>query len=147
MPFEPALDFTTALALAAANLTIDVNTWPGEERAPRKRGKLTVVPDEAVFCLENGGRPIVVVHDGGDENDEYWTRIEVISRSKRNDFDGGQNLAREVRQAGHKLAVTAVDGGAVYIDCLAIGSGPTYLVNDDTEHHRWLQEFELAFEE
>lgn len=149
MPFEPAIDFVRAMDGASASFTFNTNIFAGEERAPKKRGRVTVIPEEGVFCLENGGRPIDIVHDapGADESDVYWVRIEAVIRSKRNDFDGGQALARLVRQTGHKLAVTQFVGGAVYIDCLSVGSGPTYLVDDDTEHHRWLQEFELAFEE
>ncbi len=149
MAFAPALDFATRLGTLAASLTLNTNLWPGEERAPKRRGKTKIIPEQSVFCLENGGRPIQVVAaaPGADEKDEYWSRIEVVVRSKRNQFTTGKALALEVRRAGHKMAVTAVDGGAVYIDCLAIGSGPTYLVDDDTEHHRWLQEFELAYEE
>ncbi len=149
MAFEPAFDFATRLGALAASLTLNTNLWPGEERAPKKRGRTTIIPDQAVFCLENGGRPIGMVGSapGADEKDEHWSRIEVIIRSKRNQFTTGKALALEVKRAAHKMAVVAVDGGAAYIDCLAIGSGPTYLVDDDTEHHRWLWEFELAFEE
>ncbi len=149
MAFDPDVDFSDALGLLAASLTLNTNLWPGEERAPKKAKKVTIIPDEAVFCLQNGGRSIDVVGaaPGADESDAYWPRIEVIIRSKRNDFTGGQALALEVRRAAHKMSVTQVVGGLPYIDCLAIGAGPTYLVDDDTEHHRWLQEFELAYEE
>lgn len=149
MAFRPEIDFATALADTDASFTLGTNVFAGSERAVKSRGKTKIIPDQAVFCLQNGGRLIEVVHQvdaPADNSDLYWPRIECVVRSKKHEFETGRDFADLVRDNGHKLAVVQVVGGLSYMDCLALLSGPTYLVEDDTEHHRWLIEFELPYE-
>ena len=116
---------TVSIALAP---TAPANVIAGPTRETDE-----VTPNQLINVLQTGGRP-PMPYMGFSVNLQV-ARVQVVVRSKAEDFAGGEALARAVRQALH-LATPAG-----YIDVLAQETEPNYLGIDERALHRWSMSF------
>lgn len=131
MATSPDADVRTRLLAQGAGTQYDVFMGPVRDPDPSKG-----IPDEATFCLANGGRePMPFLQDG---NPCYrWSSVQVRVRSAQNQFAAGQTRARAVREALH---ISAISG---YVAVRVRESEPLYLGQDESGHHHWSVNVEM----
>lgn len=111
------------------------NLWSGKLRAAEGR-----IPQECVFVLATGGFPPQGYADTTSIN-LRMSGVQVFVRSNPRDFEGGQSLARKVRDALHHATI------AGYIDVQAVQAEPIYIEEDEDGLHTWSVNFEATHEE
>jgi len=113
-------------------LTYGDNVFAGPlRRASENQALANAVPHQAIFCLGSGGIDSIPYVDGGGGAKEARFTVQVIVRSKPNDYTTGANLASDSFDA---LDMNPPTG---YFECRALASAPLYIQRDDLDHHVW----------
>jgi len=137
MATTPDVDVATRLGAAGIGLTLGTNLFAGPVRAYVDG----TVPHQSVFCLATGGPPPEPFCGDPTNKDFRRSKVQVRTRSNLEDFDGGQTLTRNTRNAIHKASVVG------YVDVEVLESEPNYLGKDEDGHHEWSINVELMHRE
>lgn len=135
MATDPDGDAVTYLAANIPALTKDVNLFASKEMAAGDG-----VPHEAVFVLAAGG-PAPEAYADGTTTELWYPALQVITRSKPRDYNGGLVLARLVLSTLHHAPL------AGYVDVRVNESEPNHVAETDAGSHVWSNNFELWNEE
>jgi hypothetical protein len=135
MATTPDADIVTLLDSAVGSLTAGTNLFRGKRRPVGP-----YIPGESVFCLSTGG-PGPEAYADGTSIEEFHSAVDVSVRSDKDDFDGGQTLARAVRTAINHATI------AGYIDVRIGTSDPLYIGEEDSGFHLWTINVEMWHEE
>jgi hypothetical protein len=127
---EPDAAVADLLATAGIGLTKGSNLFRGPVRPD-----LFGVQNKSVFCLATGG-PINQRLLGNQQGYTVKT-VQVRLRSRAGDFDGGQLLGRQIRDALHGKVTTD------YLAVLVREPEPNYLGQDADDRYDWSLNVEL----
>lgn len=124
MPTSLTPDAAVATHLAAAGLSLVVGTnlFRGPVR-PVANG----VPAKAVFVLVTGGPGPVPYLDAAENGDTWHFDVQVRIRGERESFAATRTLARGIRNALHRAAISG------YLSALSIESEPVFMGFDGSE--------------
>lgn len=124
-------DLVTHLAAAGVGLTAGTNLFRGPVR-----GALDEVPGEAVFVLLSGG-----FREGriGNARVVRDAAIQIVVRGKRDAFEAGITLARNVWDAVHYAVI------AGYLDVQCDQGEPLYLGETEDGRHQWAVNATMAY--
>lgn len=140
----PAQDLATALASGGSialptppggSVTVGYNGAPNNILAGPVRESDEVVTNQLINVLQGGGPPPMPLMGAAPNANIYQARVQVLVRSKVEEFAAGEALARGVRDKLHLVAL------AGYIDTAAQESEPNYLGVDGRGLHRWSVNF------
>jgi hypothetical protein len=135
MATTPDLDLATYLGTQIGALTLGTNLFVGKTRAVGDN-----IPSKAVFCLATGG-PTPQAYMDGTAVEERPSMVQARIRSEPRDFDGGQTLARLVRDTAHHASISG------YIDVEAQQAEPFPIGEDAKGHHEWSINFRMLHEQ
>lgn len=121
-----------ALAAPPLSMTVD-GVRPGPvQPASTNQALPGAVPARCVFVVPTGGFTSVAFIDGGAKGKEERPTVQIVVRSAPRDYDGG----REVAQAAYEAIDLTPPAG--YFEARAFSGGPTYLREDEQNHHEWV---------
>lgn len=129
MATTPDIDVVDHIDTALGTLTKGTNLFAGPVRGHDVPD--AGVPDEAVFVLATGGPAPLAFIAGGSGTEQRFSSLLIRVRSDPNDFQGGQTLARSVRDAIHHSIPTG------YIEAAVRETDPSYLGVTNKGHHEW----------
>ena len=135
MATTPDADLVTHLDANVGALTDGTNLFRGKMRAAGDG-----CPVDSVFVLSSGG-PAPQAYLSGTTVERRYSDVTCYVRSDLGDFEGGQTLARAIRDAAHHADI------AGYIDVRALQSEPPYVAERDDEAHVWVVNFQLWHEQ
>lgn len=135
MSADPGGDIRAVLTAAGIGLTEGTNLFDGPEQ-PESTG----MPHAAAFVLPYGGAPTVAFLGGTTE--ERFPLVQILYRSDPDDYNGGEETARDIRDAIHHVSIARAVGGT-YTDCTVQSSAPLYIGIDEHRRHRWTINAEL----
>lgn len=124
MATTPDTDLATWIAAdATLGLTLGTNLFTGPTRSQGDG-----IPKVAAFVLAYGGNPTLPFLDGSAEE---WcvSTVQVTLRSSKDDFAGGLDLARAVRNRVHRHPP------AGYAEVRVVTPEPLYLGQDESGAH------------
>ena len=127
MATAPDTDLRTHL-IANVGTCTSSNTFAGGKRATDANAG---VPEQAVFCLATGGAPPEADIDNGADGEWRFSGVQITIRSNPHEFEGGQTLARAIRDALHHSPPSG------YVEAEAQESEPLYLGMEDNGNHVW----------
>lgn len=119
-------------------LTTDTETWEINSQiflGPVLPAAVGAVPDEAIFCLANGGPPPEMVL--GEQNGKDLTKPLVQLWVRSETFEDAETLARRVQRALHKAEINE------YLSCQAMQAQPIYMQKDSDGNHEFALNVEL----
>lgn len=132
------------LAVASTTWTAGTNVFTGRPRPVDDSGS-NAVPAEAVFCMLRDGRR-GTEYRGGTNADysvpegERFPVLTVYVRGNPRDADRPQAIAEGVYNALH------CNAPAGFYECIALGSYPAFVEEDDSRREIWIVRFELKRE-
>ena len=126
MATQPDNDLAVFLDTNVGALTSGTNLFRGFPR-----GVDTGIPDQCVFCLVSGGQAPDPFVAGGTGDEQRYSEVMIRVRSNPHDFQGGQTLARSVRNAVHHKVI------AGYINVEVRESDPMFLGETEKGHSEW----------
>lgn len=130
MATTPDLDIVNHLNTNVAALTKGTNLFYGPVRG-QDTPDASYIPDEAVFVLSSGGPEPNAFLGSINTCEEIFSSLTIRVRSAPDDFDGGQTLARSVRDALHHQTITG------YVNVTVREADPAYLGVIDKKLHEW----------
>ena len=135
-------DIATQIAANVAALTLGTNCFYGPVRPISAKDG---IPGQAVFAaiVAPSAQPIPMRGtDAGTGPDQIRAhRVQIMIRSKHEDYAGGVALARSVRDG---ICYRPPSG---YDDIEPVQSAPLYLGKDDKGHHEWSLNIDALTEE
>lgn len=148
MAQHPAHDLATALAVGGSislltppggSVAVGYGTAPSNIVKGPARDSDELTPNRLINVLATGGPPPMPFMGAAPNENDYIARVQVTVRSRAEDHDGGEALARGVRAKLH----LAVISGYVYV--MAQESEPNYLGVDDRGLHRFSINFAMRY--
>lgn len=116
------------------------NTWCGPVRLAGTTST-PPTPTPAIF-IQSAGGPTDLHNDGR----MVQHRIQVLIRYNRDDYAGGEALARAVHDAMDLVGSFVGPASEVYMDCRATSSGPEHLGPGEDDAEYFAEEFLLHAE-
>lgn len=100
-------------------------------KATENQGIPGAVPARCVFVLSTGGFSSIPFVDGGARTKDERPTVQIYVRSNPRDYSGGKALADAVHAA---IDMRPPDG---FYEARATTSEPTYVREDEQNHHEW----------
>lgn len=142
----PAWDLATALVAGGTvdfpsppggSLVVGFDAAPNNVVAGPARSSDAIVPNQLINVLQTGGPPPMPFMGSAPNKNVQVARVQVVVRSKVDNFGDGELLARGIR---HKLHLVVIAG---YTDVMAQETEPNYLGIDERQLHRWSMNFAM----
>lgn len=148
MAQHPAHDLATALAVGSSVTllsppggSVTVGYGAGAANIVRGPARDTdeLVANQLINVLPTGGPPPMPFMGAATNENLYAARVQVVVRSKAEQYESGEALARAVRA---KLHLVVISG---YVSVMAQESEPNYLGVDDRGLHRFSVNFMMTY--
>jgi hypothetical protein len=122
----------SALAGPPWGVTAD-DVRPGPVRPVSKNTSVPgAIPSRCIFVVPTGGFVSIPFVDGGAKGEEERPTVQIVVRSPPRDYDTGRELAQGAYEAIN------LKPPAGYFEARAFSGGPSYLREDEQNHHEWI---------